>query len=111
MARCMASLALLGTLSITSRPSLISPLPSSQQDSNSCRSREGESEGVGGEESVGQRGGQMPGTETKLKICLILYLEQELVLRDPLDRFDEVGGDGVGQTTSLLDVLQTKRMS
>lgn len=36
MARCMASLALFGTLSITSRPSLISPLPSSQQDSSSC---------------------------------------------------------------------------
>lgn len=30
MLKCMASLALLGTLSMTSRPSLISPLPSSQ---------------------------------------------------------------------------------
>lgn len=28
-----------------------------------------------------------------------------MVLSDPLDWLDEVGGDGVGQSTSLLDVL------
>lgn len=33
------------------------------------------------------------------------YLQQQLVLCDPLDRFDEVGVDGVGQPPSLLDVL------
>lgn len=37
MLRCMASLARLGTLSITSRPSLISPFPSSQHVSSSWR--------------------------------------------------------------------------
>lgn len=36
MLRCMASLARLGTLSITSSPSLISPFPSSQHVSSSC---------------------------------------------------------------------------
>lgn len=37
MLTCMASFALFGTLSITSRPSLISPFPSSQQASSSCK--------------------------------------------------------------------------
>lgn len=37
--RCMASLAFLGTLSITSRPSLISPFPSSQHVNNSYKER------------------------------------------------------------------------
>lgn len=37
MLTCIASLARFGTLSITSRPSLISPLPSSQHASNSCK--------------------------------------------------------------------------
>lgn len=37
--RCMASLAFFGTLSITSRPSLISPLPSSQHVNSSCARR------------------------------------------------------------------------
>ncbi len=36
MLTCMASLARLGTLSITSKPSFISPFPSSQHVSNSC---------------------------------------------------------------------------
>ncbi len=37
MLTCMASLALFGTLNMTSSPSLISPLPSSQQESSSCK--------------------------------------------------------------------------
>lgn len=40
MLRCMASLARFGTLSITSRPSLISPLPSSQHVSSSCNDKQ-----------------------------------------------------------------------
>lgn len=36
------------------------------------------------------------------------YLEQELVFSDSLDRLDQVGGDGVCQTMSLLDFLQTR---
>lgn len=39
------------------------------------------------------------------------YLEQQLVLGDPLDRFDESGGDGVGQTVSPLDLLRTNTAS
>lgn len=37
MLTCIASFALFGTLSITSRPSFISPLPSSQQANNSWK--------------------------------------------------------------------------
>lgn len=33
------------------------------------------------------------------------YLEEELVLSDPLHRLDKVGGDGVGQSVPLLDLL------
>lgn len=35
------------------------------------------------------------------------YLEQELVLGDSLNRLDQVGGDGVGQSVPLLDLLYT----
>lgn len=38
-----------------------------------------------------------------LYVCV--YLKQELVFGYPLDWFDEVGGDGVSQSTSLLYVL------
>lgn len=34
------------------------------------------------------------------------YLQEELVLSDPLHRLDKVGGDGVGQSVPLLDLLQ-----
>ena len=37
------------------------------------------------------------------------YLEKQLVFSDSLDRFDQVGGDGVGQPMPLLDFLQIKR--
>lgn len=34
------------------------------------------------------------------------YLQEQLVLGDPLDRLDQVGRDGVGQTVPLLYLLQ-----
>lgn len=59
--------------------------------------------------------GQPGGTNSSLAVvcCQVLkrYLEQELVLGDPLDRFDERGGDGVGQTVSPLDLLHTNTAS
>lgn len=36
-----------------------------------------------------------------------LYLQQQLVLGDALDGFDERRGDGVGQTVSPLHLLKT----
>ena len=38
------------------------------------------------------------------------YLEQQLILGDALDGFDEGGGDGVGQAVSPLDLLHTQNM-
>lgn len=39
--------------------------------------------------------------EDKKKPCL----EEKLVLSDSLDRFNQVGGDGVGKAMPLLDFL------
>ena len=42
-------------------------------------------------------------------LCLapgrVSYLQQQLVLGDPLHWFDEVGRDGVSQSVPLLDLL------
>lgn len=50
---------------------------------------------------------------TRVCVYLSVYLKQQLVLGDPLDWFDEVGGDGVSQSASLLNVLfmHTRRQS
>lgn len=42
-------------------------------------------------------------------LSFTLYLKQQLVLGDSLNRFDEVGGDGVGQPVSFLDLLKKKQ--
>lgn len=94
MERCMASLALLGTLSITSRPSLISPLPSSQHVSSSWTDTA----------TIDVRLEQIPehygGTSSRFS-----HLKQELILSDSLHRLDQVGRDGVGQSMPLLNFL------
>ncbi len=94
MLKCMASFALLGTLSITSRPSLISPLPSSQHVRSSYKRKPNYHRLV-----------------TIKPFCKFqmnsrcFYLEEQLVLGYSLNRFDEVWRDGVGQAMPLLDFL------
>lgn len=41
----------------------------------------------------------------------MLYLKKQLVFSDSLDWLDEVRGDGVGKTMSLLDFLQIETES
>lgn len=44
-----------------------------------------------------------------LKYLDVLYLEEKLVFSNSLDWFDQVRGDGVGKTMSLLDFLETTK--
>lgn len=94
----MASLAFFGTLSITSRPSLISPLPSSQQFSSSWTHQEPT---------------RLSSTNNSVcSLCvffsfLVRYLQQQLILGDSLHRLDKVRRDGVGQSVPLLNFLLT----
>lgn len=37
------------------------------------------------------------------------HLKQELIFGDSLHGFDQIGGDGVGQTVPLLDLLHVER--
>lgn len=39
------------------------------------------------------------------------HLEQELILGDSLHRFDQIGGDRVGQPVPLLDLLHAEDQS
>lgn len=39
------------------------------------------------------------------------HLQQELILGDSLHRFDQIGGDGVGQSVPLLNFLHREERS
>ena len=53
----------------------------------------------------------MPLATTAVRFGTVRHLQQELILGDSLNGFDQIRGDGVGQSVPLLNFLHREENS